>query len=207
MKGASIVASALYLDRPFFGSRRMAVTLGVGRTRIRRLMRILGIEAHYPKRNLSRPVPGHEIYPYLLRGVSIERPNQVWSTDITYLPMHGGLLYLVAVMDWFNRFVLSWELSNTMETGFCLTALEAAFRFGQPEIWNSDQGSQFTAAEFFNAPKGPRGIRISMDGRGRALDNVLIERLWRSLKYELIYPGDFVNSADLFQALDATSIP
>jgi putative transposase len=138
----------------------------------------------------------------LLRGVYIERPNQVWSTDITYLPMHGGFLYLVAVRDWFNRFVISWELSNTMETGFCLTALEAAFRFGQPEIWNSDQGSQFTAAEFFNAPKGPRGIRISMDGRGSALDNVPIERLWRSLKYELIYPGDFVNGADLFQALD-----
>jgi putative transposase len=137
MKEASIVASALYLDRPFFGSRRMAVTLGVGRTRIRRLMRILAIEAHYPKRNLSRPIPGHEIYPYLLRGVSIERPNQVWSTDITYLPMHGGFLYLVAVMDWFSRFVISWELSNTMETGFCLTALEAAFRFGQPEIWGS----------------------------------------------------------------------
>ena len=179
----------------------MAVTLGVGRTRIRRLMRILGIEAHYPKPNLSRPVPGHEIYPYLLRGVSIERPNQVWSTDITYLPMHGGFLYLVAVMDWFSRFVISWELSNTMETGFCLTALEAAFRFGQPEIWNSDQGSQFTAAEFL-MPLKDRGIRISMDGRGRALDKVFIERLWRSLKYELIYAGDFVNGADLFQALD-----
>jgi putative transposase len=148
MKEASVVASALYLDRPFFGSRRMAVTPGFGRTRIRRLTRILGIEAHYPKRNLSRPVPGHEIYPYLLRGVSIERPNQVWSTDITYLPTHGGFLYLVAVMDWFSRFVISWELSNTMETGFCLTGLEAAFRFGQREIWNSDQGSQFAAAEF-----------------------------------------------------------
>ena len=103
---------------------------------------ILGIEAHYPKPNLSRPAPGHQIYPYLLRGVSIERPNQVWSTDITYIPMHGGFLYLVAVMDWFSRFVLSWELSNTMETGFCLAALEAAFRFGQPEIWNSDQVSK-----------------------------------------------------------------
>jgi putative transposase len=124
----------LYLDRPFFGSRRMAVTLEVGRKRIQRLMRILGIEALYPKPNLSRPAPGHEIYPYLLRGVSIERPNQVWSTDITYLPMHGGFLYLVAVMDWFSRFVTSWELSNTMETGFCLAALEAALRFGQPEM-------------------------------------------------------------------------
>ena len=159
----------LYLDCPFFGSRRMAVTLEVNRKRIQRLMRILGIEALYPKPNLSRPAPGHEIYPYLLRGISIERPNQVWSTDITYLPMHGGFLYLVAVMDWFSRFVVSWELSNTMETGFCLAALEAAFRFGQPEIWNSDQGSQFTAAEFL-APLKKRSIAISMDGRGRALD-------------------------------------
>jgi putative transposase len=191
----------LYLDCPFFGSRRMAVTLEVNRKRIQRLMRILGIEAHYPKPNLSRPAPGHEIYPYLLRGVSIERPNQVWSTDITYLPMHGGFLYLVAVMDWFSRFVLSWELSNTMETGFCLAAMEAAFRFGQPEIWNSDQGSQFTSPDFL-APLKKRGILISMDGRGRALDNVFIERLWRSLKYELIYPGDFTSGADLFQALD-----
>ena len=191
----------LYLDGPFFGSRRMAVTLEVNRKRIQRLMRILGIEALYPKPNLSRPAPGHEIYPYLLRGVSIERPNQVWSTDITYVPMHGGFLYLVAVMDWFSRLVLSWELSNTMETGFCLAALEAAFRFGQPEIWNSDQGSQFTSPDFL-APLKKRDISISMDGGGRALDNVFIERLWRSLKYELIYPGDFASGADLFQALD-----
>ena len=190
----------LYLECPFFGSRRMAVTLEVNRKRIQRLMRILGIEALYPKPNLSRPAPGHEVYPYLLRGVSIERPNQVWSTDITYIPMQGGFLYLVAVMDWFSRFVLSWELSNTMETGFCLAALEAAFRFGQPEIWNSDQGSQFTAADFL-APLKERGVAISMDGRGRALDNVFIERLWRSLKYELIYPGDFADGADLFAAL------
>jgi len=191
----------LYLDRPFFGSRRMAVTLGVNRKRMQRLMRIMGIEALYPKPNLSRPAPGHEVYPYLLRGVTIERPNHVWSTDITYVPMQGGFLYLVAVMDWFSRFVLSWELSNTMESNFCLAALEAAFRYGQPEIWNSDQGAQFTAADFL-APLKQRGVRISMDGRGRALDNVFIERLWRSLKYELIYPGDFANGADLFQALD-----
>jgi putative transposase len=191
----------LYLECPFFGSRRMGVTLEVNRKRIQRLMRIMGIEALYPKPNLSRPAPGHEVYPYLLRGVSIERPNQVWSTDITYLPMHGGFLYLVAVMDWFSRFVLSWELSNTMETSFCLAALEAAFRFGQPEIWNSDQGSQFTAVDFL-APIKERRIRISMDGRGRALDNVFIERLWRSLKYELIYPGDFASGAELMTALD-----
>ena len=192
----------LYLERPFFGSRRMAAGLKANRKRIQRLMRIMGIEAHYPKPNLSRPAPGHQIYPYLLRGLSIERPNQVWSTDITYIPMRGGFLYLVAVMDWFSRFVLSWELSNTMETGFCLVALEAAFRFGQPEIWNSDQGSQFTSEDFL-APLKKRGISISMDGRGRALDNVFIERLWRSLKYELIYPGDFVSGADLLPALES----
>ena len=179
----------------------MAITLEVNRKRIQRLMRVAGIEALYPKPNLSRPALGHEIYPYLLRGVSVERPNQVWSTDITYIPMHGGFLYLVAVMDWFSRFVLSWELSNTMETGFCLAALDAAFRFGQPEIWNSDQGSQFTSPDFL-APLKKRGISISMDGRGRALDNVFIERLWRSLKYELIYPGDFSSGLDLFPALE-----
>jgi hypothetical protein len=130
--------------------------LEVNRKRAQRLMGILGIEALYPKPNLSRPAPGHEIYPYLLRGLSIERPNHVWSTDITYIPMRGGFLYLVAVMDWFSRYVLSWELSNTMETGFCLAAMEAAFRFGQPEIWNSDRGSQFTAADFL-APLKKRG--------------------------------------------------
>ena len=119
---------------------------------------------------MSRPAPGHQIYPYLLRGVEIVRPNHVWSTDIAYLPMKGGFLYLVAVMDWFSRFVLSWELSNTMETGFCLAALDAAFRFGQPEIWNSDQGSQFTSPDFL-APLKQRGISISMDGRGRALED------------------------------------
>lgn len=191
----------LYMDYPFFGSRRMAVTLKVNRKRIQRLMRILGIEALYPKPNLSRPAPNHQIYPYLLRGVSIERPNQVWSTDITYIPMHGGFLYLVAVMDWCSRFVLSWELSNTMETGFCLAALDAAFRFGQPEIWNSDPGAPFTSADFL-APLKKRGISSSMDGRGRALDNVFIERLWRSWKYELIYPGDFASGADLVPALE-----
>src|SRR5438094_3331489 len=159
----------------------MAVEVEVNRKRIQRLMRILTIEAHYPNPNLSRPAPVRHIHPYLLRGVEILRPKHVWSTDITYIPMRGGFLYLVAVMDWFSRYVLSWELSNTMETGFCLAALDAAFRFGQPEIWNSDQGSQFTSADFL-APLKKRGIFISMHGRGRALDNVFIERLWRSLK-------------------------
>jgi len=189
------------MDYPFYGSRRMAVTLGVNRKRIQRLMRILGIEAIYPKPNLSRPASGHEIYPYLLRGVAIERANQVWSTDITYIPMRGGFLYLVAIMDWYSRYVLSWELSNTMETSFCLTALDAAFAWGSPEIFNSDQGAQFTSGDFL-APLKTRSIRISMDGRGRCLDNVFIERLWRSLKYELIYPGDFASGLDLWPALD-----
>jgi putative transposase len=191
----------LYLKYPFLGSRKMAAMLKANRKRMQRLMRILGIEALYPKPNLSLPSPGHQVYPYLLRGVVIERPNHVWSTDITYIPMRGGFLYLVAVMDWFSRYVLSWELSSTMEISFCLAALDAAFRFGQPEIWNSDQGSQFTSADFL-APLKKRGIAISMDGRGRAIDNVFIERLWRSLKYELIYPGDFASGADLFQALE-----
>jgi putative transposase len=191
----------LYLESPFFGSRRMAVTLKVNRKRMQRLMRILGIEALYPKPNLSRPAPGHQIFPYLLRDVEIVSANQVWSTDITYIPMHGGFLYLVAVIDWFSRFVLSWELSNTMETGFCLAALDAAFRYGKPDIFNSDQGAQFTSADFIAALRN-EDIRISMDGRGRCLDNVFIERLWRSLKYELIYPGDFTDGADLWKALD-----
>lgn len=190
------------MDHSFFGSRRMAAELGVNRKRMQRLMRIAGIEAHYPKPNLSRPAAGHKVYPYLLRGVRIERINQVWSTDITYIPMRSGFLYLVAVMDWHSRFVLSWELSNTMETAFCLEAQQQAFRFGQPEIWNSDQGAQFTAAELL-APLQARGVSISMDGRGRALDNVFIERLWRSLKYELIYPGDFQNGTDLRAALES----
>ncbi len=189
------------MDCPFYGSRRMAVTLGVNRKRIQRLMRILGIEAIYPKPNLSRPASGHEIHPYLLRGVAIERANQVWSTDITYIPMRGGFLYLVAVMDWYSRYVLSWELSNTMETSFCLAALDAAFAWGSPEIFNSDQGAQFTSGDFL-APLKSRPIRISMDGRGRCLDNVFIERLWRSLKYELIYPGDFASGLELWPALD-----
>jgi putative transposase len=191
----------LYLECPFYGSRRMAITLDVNRKRIQRLMRILGIEALYPKPNLSRPAPGHEVYPYLLRGLAIDHPNHVWSTDITYILMRSGFLYLTAIMDWFSRFVLSWELSNTLDTGFCVTALHKAFGYGTPDIFNSDQGSQFTAAEFL-APLKERTIRISMDGRGRALDNVFIERLWRSLKYELIYPGEFSSGMELWAALD-----
>jgi putative transposase len=190
----------LYMELPFFGSRRMAIELGVNRKRAQRLMRIAGIEALYPKPRLSTPAAGHQIYPYLLRGVNIERPNHVWSTDITYIPMRGGFLYLVAVMDWFSRYVLSWELSNTLETSFCLAALDSAFRKGRPEIFNTDQGSQFTSADFISALK-KRDVQISMDGRGRCLDNVFIERLWRSLKYELIYPGDFTDGCELSREL------
>jgi len=179
----------------------MAVTLGVNRKRMQRLMRILGVEAMYPKPNLSRPAPGHEIYPYLLRDLAITRANQVWSTDITYIPMRGGFFYLVAVMDWFSRYVISWELSNTLETSFCLTALDTALACGTPEIFNSDQGSQFTSADFIKVLKN-RDISISMDGRGRCLDNVFIERLWRSVKYELIYPGDFADGRQLWAALE-----
>ncbi len=191
----------LYMLRPFFGSRKMAVELDVNRKRMQRLMRVMGIEAHYAKPRLRQPVPGHQVYPYLLRGVAIEEPNHVWSTDITYVPMQGGFLYLAAVMHGFSRYVLAWELSSTMETGFCVAALEGAFRFGQPRIFNTDQGAQFTSAEFL-APLQQRQIAISMVGRGRALDNVFIERLWRSVKYELIYPGDFADGAALIKALN-----
>lgn len=191
----------LYLEHPFYGSRRMAVVLGVNRKRMQRLMRLAGLEAHYPKPNLSRPAPGHEVHPYRLRDLPIQRPDHVWSTDITYIPMRGGFLYLVAVMDWFSRFVLSWELSNTLDVGFCVSALQSALAWGAPEIFNSDQGAQFTSTDFLE-PLKLRRVLISMDGRGRALDNVFIERLWRSLKYELIYPGDFGCGLELSVALD-----
>lgn len=190
----------LHMEYPFLGSRRLAEATGANRKRIRRLMRIVGIEALYPKPNLSRRGPDHEIHPYLLRGIEIERADQVWSTDITYIPMRGGFLYLTAVMDWHSRYVLSWELSNTLDAGFCVSALEAALEAGTPEIFNTDQGVQFTSRQFLDRLK-QREIRISMDGRGRCLDNVFIERLWRSLKYELIYPGDFASGYELWPAL------
>ena len=196
----------LYLEWPYFGSRKFAVVLrqerrqSISRKRVQRLMRLMGIEALYPKPHLSRPAAGHEIYPYLLRDIVVSRPNQVWSTDITYIPMRSGFLYLVAILDWFSRFVLSWDLSNTLEVDFCRSTLEEALRGGRCEIFNSDQGSQFTSSQFLQ-PLKDRSIRISMDGRGRALDNVFIERLWRSVKYELIYPGDFESGAELWSAL------
>jgi putative transposase len=159
----------------------------LNRKRVQRLMRLMGIEALGPKPNTSKPAPGHKVYPYLLRGLTIERPNHVWAADITYIPIGEGFLYLVAIIDWASRAVLSWRLSNTMDTSFCVDALEDALaRFGRPEIFNTDQGSQFTSAAF-TARLLAAGIRISMDGRGRWLDNVFIERLWRSLKHEEVY--------------------
>lgn len=184
-----------YTRRPFYGSRKIMLWLQeqgypVGRERVRRLMRLLGLQAVYPKPRLSQPGEGHRIYPYLLRGVEIARVNQVWSTDITYIRMAEGFLYLVAIMDWFSRFVLSWAVSLTMEVDFCLEALERAFQRGRPEIFNSDQGSQFTS-DTFTGELARRGVAISMDGRGRCLDNIFIERLWRSLKYEEVYLRDY----------------
>jgi putative transposase len=182
----------LHLERPFYGARKIAVVLTreghkVGRKRVTRLMRLMGLETIYRKPNLSRRHPQHKIYPYLLRNLPIERVHQVWSCDITYIPMAHGFLYLVAVIDWYSRLVLSWRLSNTMDKSFCVEALQEALdRYGRPEIFNTDQGVQFTC-EAFIATLAAQGIRISMDGKGRCLDNIFCERLWRSLKYEEIY--------------------
>jgi len=189
----------LYLKWPFYGSRRMARVLGVNRKRVQRLMRVMGIEAIYPRRHTTWPAAGHEIYPYLLRNVAITRPDQAWSSDITYIPMRHGFLYLVAVMDWYSRYVLAWRLSNTLEGSFCVEVLDEALSRGRPEIFNTDQGSQFTAAAFTGRLQTD-GVAISMDGRGRALDNVFIERLWRSVKYEEVYLKDY---ADGWQAEDS----
>jgi putative transposase len=182
----------LFLKYPFYGSRQMARQLrrqgvGVGRHRVRRLMRLMGLQAIYQAPRTSTPHPAHRIYPYLLKGLSIERPNRVWCADITYIPVQRGFLYLVAIMDWATRHVLAWRLSNTMDAGFCVEALnEALARYGKPEIFNTDQGSQFTSFDFTGVLK-EAGVVISMDGRGRCMDNIFIERLWRSLKYEAVY--------------------
>jgi putative transposase len=186
-----------YTRTPFYGSRKMVEWLanqghGVNRKRVVRLMELLGLEAVYPKPKLSRPEERHRIYPYLLRGITVERVNQVWSTDITYIRMAQGFAYLVAVMDWFSRFVLSWSLSLTLEVDFCVAALKQALRRGRPEIFNSDQGPQFTS-EKFTGELAARQIAISMDGRGRCLDNIFVERLWRSLKYEEVYLKDYIS--------------
>lgn len=180
----------LYVERPFFGSRKIALKLGVNRKRVQRLMRNMGIEAIYPKRRTTRVARGHKIYPYLLRNMTITHPDHVWSSDITYIPMQHGFLYLTAVIDWYSRYVLAWRLSNTLEGTFCVEALEEALESSQPEIFNSDQGSQYTASSFTSRLES-RGVKISMDGRGRALDNVFVERLWRTVKYEEVYLKEY----------------
>lgn len=197
---------AEYTRHPFFGSRRMLVFLvGLGhfinRKRIQRLMGILGLAGMAPGPNTSRPHPEHKIYPYLLRGLPIVRPNQVWSTDITYIRLERGFVYLTAVIDWYSRKVLTWRLSNTLDSSFCVDCLEEALqKYGTPEIFNTDQGCQFTS-EIFTSVLIAQGIRISMDGRGRALDNIFVERLWRSLKYEDIYLKSYSSVPELMLGL------
>lgn len=196
-----------YTRTPFYGSRRMTAWLRtqgyvVNRKRVTRLLARMGLEAIGPRRRLSTPAPGHRIYPYLLRGVSIERIDQVWSTDITYIRLQHGFAFLVAVLDWYSRYVLAWELAPRLDTEFCVTALETALRHGRPEIFNTDQGAQFTSAAFTGRLEAA-DVRISMDGRGRALDNVFVERLWRSVKYEEVYLKDYAGFIDAARNLAA----
>src|SRR6266853_5785477 len=198
----------LFTQFPFLGSRRLALMLGeqglpINRKRMQRLMRQMGIAALGPKPRTTKPAPGHKVYPYLLRGLTIDRPNQVWAADITYLPIGRGFLYVVAIMDWASRAVLAWRLSNTMDSSFCVEALdEALARFGVPEIFNTDQGSQFTSAAFTGV-LAAAGVRISMDGRGRWMDNVFIERLWRSMKYEDIYLKGYADGREARDGIGA----
>jgi putative transposase len=180
-----------YLATPFYGARKIAAWLKsqghrVNRKRVRRLMQIMGLKAIYRHPRTSKPAEGHKIYPYLLSGMKITQPNQVWAADITYIPMARGFLYLVAIIDWYSRYVLSWRLSNTLDAGFCVDALQEALRKGKPDIFNTDQGAQFTS-EAFTGLLQQHGVRISMDGKGSYNDNLFIERLWRSVKYEEVY--------------------
>jgi putative transposase len=196
---------AIYLDDPSYGSRSIAAVLAnsgwsVNRKRVQRLMRLMNIAGIAPKRATSKPAPGHRIFPYLLRNVAITHPDQVWSTDITYVPLRSGFVYLTAVMDWYSRYVLSWKLSNRLEGSFCLDALDEALKHNQPEVFNTDQGAQFTSAAFVNRLLD-RSVAVSMDGRGRALDNVFIERLWRSVKHQEIYLRDYTTVADVEEGL------
>lgn len=195
-----------YLQTPYYGWPRMTVWLRgegylVNHKRVQRLMRKMGIQSLLPKPNLSQPNREHKIYPYLLRGMEITHANQVWSTDITYVPMRQGFMYLVAVIDWFSRYILTWQLSNTLDGSFCVDALQQALRLGKPEIFNTDQGAQFTATVFTDVLQNAK-VRISMDGKGRALDNVFIERFWRNLKYEDIYLKRYETVPSLFLGLD-----
>jgi putative transposase len=194
-----------FLQAPFFGSRRMTAVLQrqgqvLNRKRVQRLMRQMGLEAIYPRPKTSLPGAGHKIYPYLLRNLEITRPNQVWSSDITYVPMRHGFLYLVAIMDWYSRYVVTWKLSNSLDEAFCVEALEEALGEARPEIFNTDQGVQFTGRAFTSRLESA-GVLISMDGKGRALDNVFVERLWRSVKYEEIYLKEYVAVADCRKGL------
>jgi len=194
-----------YLSTPFYGARRMALWLKergykVNRKRIQRLMRIMGLKAIYQRPRTSKPAPGHKIYPYQLRDIKVTRPNQVWTADITYIPMTRGFLYLVVIMDWYSRYVISWRLSNTLDAGFCVDALEEALSKGCPEIFNTDQGAQFTS-EAFTILLEQRGIRISMDGKGSYSDNLFIERLWRTVKYEEVYLKAYQNGRDAMSNL------
>jgi putative transposase len=194
-----------YLKMPFYGSRKMTAWLqaeghAVNRKRVQRLMRIMGIEGLRPRRSTSRPAKGHRVFPYLLRDVEITHPDHVWSTDITYIPLRNGFVYLTAIMDWYSRYVLSWRLSNRLDSEFCLEALDEALRGGKPAIFNSDQGSQFTSDAFVSRLLD-RAVAVSMDGRGRALDNVFIERLWRSLKYEDIYLKEYATVDELYEGI------
>jgi putative transposase len=196
-----------YTRHPFYGSRRLADWLTdqghpAGRDRVRRLMRMLGLEAIYPRKRLSAGNREHRKYPYLLEGMSIDRPNQVWCSDITYIRLRGGFVYLVAVMDWHSRCVLSWELSNTLDTEFCVVALDRAMLHWRPEIFNTDQGSQYTS-EAFTSRLEAAAVRISMDGRGRVFDNIMIERLWRSVKYEEVYLKDYQSMHDCRCSLES----
>jgi putative transposase len=182
---------AEYTAHPFLGSRRLTQWLrgrgeAVNRKRVQRLLRLMGLEAIYPKPKLSAAGAGHRVYPYLLRNVGIERPDQVWSTDITYVPLTGGFMYLAAVLDWYSRYVIAWRLSNTLDGSFCLEMLEEALSRGRPEVFNTDQGVQFTAAAWAGRLEAA-GVAVSMDGKGRCLDNVFVERLWRTVKYEDVY--------------------
>jgi putative transposase len=190
----------LYLDWPFMGSRQLADQLLVNRKRVQRLMRRMGIQAIYPKPRTTRRGRGHKIYPYLLRNLEVVRVNQVWASDITYVPLQSGFMYLTVVLDWYSRYVLSWRLSNTLDGDFCLQALEEALPHGPPEIFNTDQGSQYTATAFTERLEAA-GVAISMDGQGRALDNVFVERLWRTVKYENIYLQDYALPRDLAAGL------
>ena len=195
-----------YTEHPFYGSRKMTEWLKlqghiINRKRIQRLMRLMGLEAIYPKRNLSKANKEHLKYPYLLRGVKIFRPNQVWSSDITYVRLSKGFVYLTSVLDWHSRYVLSWKISNSLENSFCMEALEEALEIGKPEIFNTDQGVQYTSFEFTSRLE-KAGIKISMDGKGRALDNVFVERLWRSVKYEEIYLNDYKDVSQVYLGLE-----